>query len=64
LKSLNRTWQPKVTTIPESQNFATMSMVALFGKFREHELELGRLNEEEDQGRKNEHKFQNQDSKN
>jgi len=41
-----------------------MSMVALFGKFREHELELGRLNEEEDQGRKNEHKFQNQDSKN
>jgi len=49
LKSLNRTWQPKVTTITKSQNLATMSMTALFGKSREHELELGRLNEEEDQ---------------
>jgi len=28
-----------------------MSMEVLFGKLREHELELGRLNEEEDQGR-------------
>jgi len=27
-------------------------MAALFGKLREHELELGRLNEEEDIGRK------------
>ncbi|XP_027932802.1 uncharacterized protein LOC114188414 [Vigna unguiculata] len=52
LKSLNRTWQPKVTTITESQNLTIMSMAALFGKLREHELELGRLNEEEDQGRK------------
>jgi len=52
LKSLNRTWQPKVTTITESQNLATMTMAALFGKLREHELELGRLNDEEDQGRK------------
>ena len=38
LKSLNRTWQPKVTTITESQNLATMTMVALFGKLGEHEL--------------------------
>ena len=30
-----------------------MSMEALFEKLREHKLELGRLNEEEDQGRKN-----------
>jgi len=30
-----------------------MTMAALFGKLREHELELGRLNEEEDIGRKN-----------
>jgi len=29
-----------------------MSMVALFGKLREHELEFGRLNEEEDIRRK------------
>ena len=52
LKSLNKTWQPKVTTITELQNLATMMMAALFGKLRKHELELGRLNEEEDIGRK------------
>jgi len=32
----------------ESHNIATMTMAALFGKLREHELELGRLNDEED----------------
>jgi len=37
--------------ITESQNLATMTMATLFGKLREHELELGRLNEEEDIGR-------------
>jgi len=52
LKSLNRTWQPKVMAITESQNLATITMATLFGKLREHELELGRLNEEEDIGRK------------
>jgi len=52
LKSLNRTWQPKVMAITKSQNPTTMTMEALFGKLREHELELGRLNEEEDIGRK------------
>jgi len=31
LKSLNMTWQPKVTAITESQNLATMMMAALFG---------------------------------
>jgi len=41
-----------VTAITESQNLATMTMAALFGKLREHELELGRINEEEDIGRK------------
>lgn len=30
-----------------------MSMVALFGELRKHELEFGWLNEEEDQGKKN-----------
>ena len=29
-----------------------MTMADLFGKLREHELELGRLNDEEKQGRK------------
>jgi len=52
LKSLNKTWQSKVTTITESQNLATLSMAALFGKLRENELELSRLNEEDDKGRK------------
>ena len=48
LKSLNRAWQPKVTTISESRDLTTMSMTTLFGKLREHELELGRLKEEEE----------------
>jgi len=41
-----------VTTITESQNLATMSMTTLFGKLREHEVEVGSLNEEEDLERK------------
>jgi len=53
MKSLNRTWQPKVMAIMKSKNLATMSMTTLFGELRKHKLELGRLNEEEDQGRKN-----------
>ena len=52
LKSFNKTWQPKVTTLIESQNLATITMTILFGKLREHKLELCRLNEEEDLGRK------------
>ena len=36
-KSLNRTFQPKVTAITESHNLATMTMATLFGKLREHE---------------------------
>ncbi|XP_027927440.1 uncharacterized protein LOC114184329 [Vigna unguiculata] len=48
LKSLNKAWQPKVTAISESRDLTTMSMATLFGKLREHELELGRLKEEEE----------------
>ena len=48
LKSLNRTWQPKVTAISESRDLTSMNIATLFGKLREHELELGRLKEEED----------------
>ena len=48
LKSLNRTWQPKVTTISESRDLTSLNIATLFGKLREHELELGRLKEEED----------------
>ena len=32
LNCLTRTWEPKVTTIKESKNLATMMMGALFGK--------------------------------
>jgi len=48
LKSLNRTWQPKVTAISESKDLTSMNITTLFGKLREHELELGRLKTEED----------------
>ena len=48
LKSLNMTWQPKVTAIPESNDLTSMNIATLFGKLREHELELGRLKAEED----------------
>jgi len=44
LKSLNKTWQPKLTTILKSQNITNTSMAAL----REHKVELGRLNKEEE----------------
>jgi len=64
LKSLNWTWQPKVTAITESQNIATMFMAALFGKLREHEIKLGSLNEEEDQGRKRNITFKSEIVKN
>jgi len=36
----------------ESQNLATMTMATLIEKMREHKHELGKLNDEEDQGRK------------
>jgi len=48
LKSLNKTWQPKVTAISESRDLTSMNIATLFGKLREHELELGILKEEDD----------------
>ncbi|XP_068465105.1 uncharacterized protein [Phaseolus vulgaris] len=47
LKCLDRSWQPKVTTISESRDLSKMSTAALFGKLIEHELELKRLKEQE-----------------
>jgi len=46
-KCLDKSWQPKVTTIFESRDFSKMSTAALFGKLMEHELELKRLKEQE-----------------
>jgi len=43
LKCLDRTWQPKVTSISESKDLTSMATTSLFSKLREHELEMNRL---------------------
>ena len=52
LRCLNRDWQPKVTAITESRDLASMSLATLFGKLQEHELELSRLQQNEDHDNK------------
>jgi len=47
LKCLDRSWQPKVTAISESRDLTTLTITTLFGKLREHELEMTRLKEME-----------------
>ena len=47
LKCLDRAWQPKVTAISESNDLTSLSMASLFGKLREHELEMNQLNVQE-----------------
>ena len=47
LKCLDRSWQPKVTTISESRDLTSLTTTSLFGKFKEHELEMNRLNIQE-----------------
>ncbi|XP_068475036.1 uncharacterized protein [Phaseolus vulgaris] len=47
LKCLDISWQPKVTTIFESKDLASLTMASLFGKLREHELEMNKLNVQE-----------------
>ncbi|XP_068466321.1 uncharacterized protein [Phaseolus vulgaris] len=47
LKCLGRSWQPKVTTISESKDLTTLTTTSLFGKLREHEMEMNRLNDQE-----------------
>jgi len=49
LKCLNRTWQPKVNAISESKDLTSLITASLFGKLREHELEMDRLNLQEHQ---------------
>ena len=53
LKSLDRTWQPKVITISKSKDFATMTHAELFGKLREYEMDLIRMAKEEAIDKKN-----------
>jgi len=47
LKCLDRSWQPKVTAISETRDLTTLTTATLFGKLREHELEMTRLKEME-----------------
>ena len=47
LKCLDRLWQPKVTAISESKDLTSLTATSLFGKLREHELKMNRLNVKE-----------------
>ncbi|KAF1866156.1 hypothetical protein Lal_00031460 [Lupinus albus] len=52
LRSLTRTWQPKVMSIFGKKSLSKMSLAALFGKLQEHELELSQLEQHEEQEKK------------
>ena len=52
LRCLSREWQPKVTAITESRDLSIMSLATLFGKLQEHEMELQRLNQHEENDKK------------
>ena len=52
LKCLDRSWQPKVTAISESKDLSMITTVTLFGKLREHEIEMQRLSEVESSEKK------------
>jgi len=45
LKCLDRNWKPKVTAISESKDLCIITIIALFDKLREHEIEMQRLSE-------------------
>ena len=52
LRCLSRQSQPKVTTITESRDLTNMSLATIFGKLQEHEMELMRLNQHEENEKK------------
>jgi len=52
LKCLDRSWQPKVTNISETRDLSTLTTTTLFGKLREHEIEMQRPNELESNEKK------------
>ena len=56
LRCMTREWYPKVTSIKESQNLNTLSMITLFGKLKEHEHEILRLKSSEKETKKKEKK--------
>ena len=47
LKCLDRSWQPKVTSISKTRDLTTLTTATLFCKLREHELDMPRLKEME-----------------
>ena len=51
LKCLDRSWQPKVTAISESRDLTSLTTASLFGKLREHELEMNKLNIQESENK-------------
>jgi len=52
LKCLDRSWLPKVTAISITRDLSTLTTIALFGKLREHEIEMQMLNELESSEKK------------
>ena len=52
LRCLSRQWQPKVTAIAESRDLTNMSLATLFGKLQEHEIELMRHHQHEENDKK------------
>jgi hypothetical protein len=56
LRCMTKEWQPKVTTIKESQNLNALSMITLFGKIKEHEHKINRFKSSEDDPKKKERK--------
>ena len=52
LKCLDKSWQPKVTSKSKSTDLTSMNIASLFGKLREHELEMDRLNLRENEDKR------------
>ena len=52
-KCLDRTWQPKVTAISGSKDLTSMTVASLFGKLREHEIEIQRVFVQESEDKDN-----------
>ena len=49
LRCLSRQFQPKVIVIAESRDLTDLCLATLFGKLQEHEIELMRLNQHEEE---------------